>query len=113
MLIYVASRYGKDSDSLKRAIKVTHDLQIKDLVNCYISPVLAFSHLDCREIDYDAEMELRLDLLSIADRLIIVDKISEGIRTELDFAKLVKMEVMELDENGKLQPFTERVGKFD
>ena len=107
MIIYVASRYGKDSDSLKRAIKITHDLQEKDLANCYISPVLAFSHLACREIGHDDEMELRLDLLSIADRLIIADRVSEGIKTELDFAKLVKMEVMILEENGDLRPFTE------
>ena len=107
MLIYVASRYGKDSDSLKRAIKVTHDLQTKDLANCYISPVLTFSHLDCREICCEDEIELRLDLLSIADRLIIADKVSEGIKTEVTFAKLVKMEVMILGENGDLQPFTE------
>lgn len=107
MLIYVASRYGKDSDSFKRAIKVTHDLQMKDLANCYISPVLAFSHLACREIGYDDEMELKLDLLSTADRLIIADKVSEGIKTELDFAKLVKMEVMILEENGELRPFTD------
>lgn len=107
MLIYVASRYGKDSASIKRAKKITNNLQIKDLANCYISPVLVFSHLDTGEIDYNDEMELKLDLLSGADRLIIADSISEGIRIEADFAKLVKMEVMILDENGTLRPFTE------
>ena len=107
MLVYVASRYGKDSDSFKRAIKITHDLQTKDFVNCYVNPLLVFSHLACREIDCDDEMELRLDLLSVADRLIVADNVSEGIRTEVDFAKLVKMEVFRLDEFGELQPFTE------
>ncbi len=107
MFIYVATRYGKDSDSFKRAIKITHDLQIKDLANCYVNPLLTFSHLACREIDYDDEIELRLDLLSMADRLILADEASEGIRTEIDFAKLVKMEVMRLDKNGELRPFTE------
>lgn len=107
MLIYVASRYGKDSASIERAKKITNSLQTKDLANCYISPVLVFSHLNTRQIDDDDELELRLDLLSGADRLIIADAISEGIKTEVDFAKLVKMEVMRLDENGELQPFTE------
>ena len=107
MLVYVASRYGKDSDSFKRALKITHDLQNKDFANCYINPLLTFSHLGCREIDYDDEIELRLDLLSVADRLIIADKVSEGLRVEIDFAKLVKMEVMRIDEFGELQPFTE------
>jgi hypothetical protein len=35
------------------------------------------------------------------------DKISNGIQKEINFAKLVKMEVMRLDENGELQHFTE------
>ena len=107
MLICVETRYGKDSASIERAKKITNSLQTKDLANCYISPVLVFSHLNMREIDFDDELELRLDLLSVADRLIIADAISEGIKTELDFAKLVKMEVMILEENGELQPFTE------
>lgn len=107
MLIYVASRYVKNNESIERAKKITNELQVKDLANCYINPLLAFSHLGCREIDYDAEIELRLDLLSLADRLIIADKVSEGLRVEIDFAKLVKMEVMRLEENGELRPFTE------
>lgn len=107
MLIYVASRYGKDSASIERAKKITNSLQTKDLANCYVSPLLVFSHLNIREIYYDDELELRLDLLSGTDRLIIADAISEGIRAEIDFAKLVKMEVLRLDENGDLQPFAE------
>ena len=52
-------------------------------------------------------MELRIDLLTCADRLIVAGEISKGVRMEIDFAKLVKMEVMRLEENGELRPFTE------
>ena len=52
-------------------------------------------------------MEICLDLLSTCDRLIVASDISKGVRMEIDFAKLVKMEVMRLDENGELRPFTE------
>ena len=52
-------------------------------------------------------MELGLDLLTCADRLIVASEISRGVQREIDFAKLVKMEVLRLDENGELQPFTE------
>lgn len=107
MIIYVAHAYSGDKTNIERAKKITHDLQVKDLANCYICPLLTFSHLECGEIGFDAEMELCLDLLMACDRLIVASEISKGVQREIDFAKLVKMEVMRLDENGELQPFTE------
>ena len=53
------------------------------------------------------EMELCIDLLTCSDRLIVASEISRGVQREIEFAKLVKMEVLRLDENGELQPFTE------
>ena len=107
ILIYVCHAYGGDKSNIERARKITHDLQVKDLANCYICPLLTFSHLEYGEIGYDEEMELCLDLLTCADRLIVASEISRGVQREIDFAKLVKMEVFRLDENGELQPFTE------
>ena len=107
MIYYVGHTFGGDKTNIERAKKITHDLQVKDLANCYICPLLTFSHLEYGEIEYDDEMELCLDLLSCADALIVASEISNGVQTEIDFAKLVKMEVMTLDENGELQPFTE------
>ena len=107
MLIYVASKYGGDPANLERAKKITHDLQVKDLANCYVCPLLTFSHLEYGEVGYDDEIELCLDLLSCAERLIVASEVSKGVQKEIDFAKLVKMEVMRLEENGELRPFTE------
>ena len=108
MVVYVAHCYGGKKENFDRAKQITHDLQIKDLANCYVCPLLTFSHLEYGEIGYDDEMELCLDLLTCADRLIVAsDDISRGVKREIDFAKLVKMEVFRLDENGELQPFTE------
>ena len=107
MLIYIAHAYSGDKTNIEKAKKITHDLQVKDLANCYICPLLTFSHLEYGEIGFDAEMELCLDLLSACDVLVVASEISKGVQTEIDFAKLVKMEVMKLDENGELQPFTE------
>ena len=80
---------------------------MKDLANCYICPLLTFSHLEYGEIGFDAEMELCLDILSDCEKMIVASEISKGVQMEIDFAKLVKMEVMRLDENGDLRPFTE------
>ena len=105
MLIFISHRYGGDKKNIEKAKKITHDLQVKDLANCYICPLLTFSHLEYGEIGYENELELCLDILSSCDRLIVASEISKGVRMEIDFAKLVKMEVMRLDKNGKLRPF--------
>lgn len=90
---YVAHKYGGDPKNLERAKKITHELQVNDFENCYICPLTAFSHLGYNEIGFDEEMELCKDLLTICDGLIVASEISKGVQIELDFAKLVGMEV--------------------
>ena len=96
-IYYVAHRYGGDINNLERAKKITHDLQVADLANTYICPLLTFSHLQYGEIGYDAEMENCLDLLSVCDKLIVASDISKGVAKEIDFANLVNMEVEYLE----------------
>ena len=98
MLVYVAHRFCGDPANVERAKKITHDLQVSDLDNCYICPILTFSHLKYGEIGYEQEMEICLDLLSACDVLIIASDISEGVQKEIDFARLVGMEVIDLAE---------------
>ena len=107
MLIYVGHCFGGKAENIEKAKKITHDLQVKDLANCYICPLLTFSHLEYDELGYDDEMELRLDILQNCEKLIVASEISKGVEAEIKFAKRVKMEVMRLDENGDLRPFTE------
>ena len=92
MLVYVAHRYGGDTANLERAKKITHDLQVNDPENCYICPLMAFSHLGYNEIGHDEEMELCIDLLSVSDVLIVASDISDGVQKEIDFARLVGAE---------------------
>ena len=97
-LYYVAHRFGGDPANLERANKITHDLQVSDLNNCYICPLLAFSHLKYGEIGYDEGLELCLDILSVSDVLLVASDISDGVQKEIDFAKMVGMEVIDLAE---------------
>lgn len=97
-LYYVAHRFGGDTANIERAKKITHDLQVADLENCYICPLLAFSHLDYGEIGCDQEMEICLDLLSVCDYLIVASDVSDGVQKEIDFARMVGMEVIDLAE---------------
>ena len=93
MMIYISHCYQGNPDNMERAKKITHDLQVADPDNCYICPLTAFSHLQYGEMGYDAEMELCLDILSCCDKLIVASIPSEGVRREIEFAKMVNMEV--------------------
>ena len=95
-LYYVAHRFGGDPSNIERAKKITHDLQVADLDNCYICPLLTFSHLKYGEIGYEQEMEICLDLLSVCDVLIVASEPSKGVQKEIDFARMVGMEVIDL-----------------
>ena len=100
-LYYVAHKYGANPENLERAKQITHDLQVNDLENTYICPLLTFSHLQYGEIGYDEEMELCIDLLSECQRLIVASDFlnSKGVQKEIDFANLVGMEVEYLEKN--------------
>ena len=98
MLLYISHKYGGDIANLERAKQITHDLQVNGPENCYICPLLALSHLGYNEIGWDEEMELCLDILSVCDVFAVASEISEGVQTEIDFAHLVGMEVIDLAE---------------
>ena len=98
MLIYVAHKHGGNLRNMERAKKITHDLQVNDLENSYVCPLLLFSHLRYGEIGYDAEMELCLDILQSCDKLIVASDLSKGVCKEIDFANLVGMEVEFLED---------------
>ena len=99
-IYYVAHKYGANPENFERAKKITHNLQVSDLENTYICPLVAFSHLEYGEIGYDNEMENCLDLLSVCDKLIVASDFltSKGVQKELDFANLVGMEVQFLED---------------
>jgi hypothetical protein len=97
-IYYVAHKYQAKQENFERAKKITHDLQVADLENTYICPLVAFSHLEYGEIGYDNEMENCLDLLSVADKLIVASDISKGVSDEISFANDVNMEVEYLED---------------
>ena len=97
-MIYVSHKFGGDPANMERAKKITHDLQVNDPENCYICPLMAFSHLEYNEMGCDEEMALCIDLLSVADVLIVASDVSKGVQKEIDFARLVGMEVIDLAE---------------
>ena len=98
MTIYVSHCYGGKIENLDRAKKITHNLQVKDLENCYICPLLAFSHLAYGEVGYEQEMALCEDLLTICDKLIVASDLSEGVEREITLAEKCNMEIEYLED---------------
>lgn len=100
MIVYVSHVFQGKPENLERAKQITHDLQVKDPENCYICPLLAFSHLGYNEIGYEEEIALCLDLMTVSDKLIVASDFlsSVGVQKEIDFANLVGMEVEYLED---------------
>ena len=107
MRFYIAHKYQGDKSNIERVGKIAKKLQTEHPEHAYFSPLHAFSFLEYIDIAYDDFMEVCYDYLSACDVLIVASEISKGVQMEIDFAKLVKMEVMRLEENGELRPFTE------
>ena len=97
-IYYVAHRFSGDPANLERAKKITHDLQVNDTENCYICPLLAFSHLGYNEIGYEEEMALCLDLMTVCDKIIVASELSEGVNREIDLAEKCNMEIEYLED---------------
>lgn len=87
MIIYVSHIFQGKQENLERAKKITHDLQVADLENTYICPLLAFSHLQYGEIGYEPEMALCFDLLQMCEKIIVASDISKGVNAEISLAK--------------------------
>lgn len=107
MTYYVAHAYSKDKQNTRAARKTLFELQKKDLSNCYICPVVSLPILESEDVDEDSKLELCFDIMTLCDSFIIGSYINEGMKKEIEFARLIKMEVLQLGTGGKLQPFTE------
>ena len=107
MTYYVAHAYSGDKQNIRAARQTLLELQKKDLLNCYICPVVAIPALESADIDGDSKLELCFDLMTICDAVVIGSYISEGMKKEIEFARLIKMEVLRLGKYGQLRPFTE------
>ena len=103
MIIYVSHAFGGNPENLERAKKITHDLQVNDLENCYICPLLAFSHLTYGEIGYEEEMQICEDLLILCDKLIVASDLSEGVEREIILAEKCNMEIEYLEDTERMQ----------
>ena len=104
MLIYVAHAFSGKQSNIRKAAKITHDLQLADPENTYICPLLAFSHLKYNELGYEEEMRLCMDLLSECMSMVVASKISKGVQMEIDYCQLWNMPIRYLNAEQKRKP---------
>lgn len=91
MMFYVSA------DSVETAQKACESLQSADLDNCYISPLTSLCCLSNKDVTDDAKNALRIDMLSVCDVLLVASGVSREMQEEIDFARLVGMEVRYLE----------------
>lgn len=106
-IIYVSHKYDGKKEAIRDATRITYNLQTKDLQNHYYCPLIAIPWIAYKDISEDDKIALKLDMLTVCDSLLIASDISEDMEDEIEFAKLVKMEVLRLDEDGTIRPFKE------
>ena len=106
-IIYVSHKYDGKKEEIREATRITYNLQTKDLLNHYYCPLIAIPWLTYKAISEDDKIALKLDMLTVCDSLLIASDISDDMEDEIEFAKLVKMEVLRLDEDGTIRPFKE------
>ena len=84
MIIYVAHAYQDDND-VEKARKAVELMQKSDKENTYICPLTA---LACPN-----EIENRIDLISVCDKMVVCGKVDGYVRRETDYAILIHMGV--------------------
>ena len=94
MTVFVAHQQSEDSSI--RASKIITQLQLENPTHCFIPATLAFEHLYNGDFSKGDIFEIEADLLSNCDQLLIVSDISPIMQKEIEFARMVGMEVIDL-----------------
>ena len=96
MTVFVAHRQTEDSSI--RASKIILQLQVENPMHCFIPAAIAFEHLYNGDFSQDDIFDIELDLLMNCDQMLIVSDISPIMQRQIDYCRMVGMEVIDLAE---------------
>lgn len=96
MTVFVA--HEQTDTSTVRAQKIVFQLQYENPTHCFIPACIAFEHLYNGDFSQDEIFDIECDLLCNCDQLLIVSELSPIMRRQVDFARMVGMEVIDLAE---------------
>ena len=96
MTVFVA--HCQTEDSSIRSQKIVLQLQYENPTHCFIPAAIAFEHLYNGDFSQDEIFDIEADLLMNCDQLLIVSDISPIMRRQIDYCRMVGMEVLDLAE---------------
>ena len=96
MTVFVA--HEQTEDSSVRASKIILQLQVENPAHCFIPAAIAFEHLYNRDFSQDDIFDIEADLLMNCDQMLIVSDISPIMQRQIDYCRMVGMEVVDLAE---------------
>ena len=96
MTVFVA--HAQTEDSSLRASKIVLQLQYENPTHCFIPAAIAFEHLYNGDFSQDDIFDIEADLLMNCDQMLIVSDISPIMRRQIDYCRMVGMEVVDFAE---------------
>lgn len=94
MTIFVA--HEQNDQSTIRSQKIVLQLQYENPTHCFIPAAIAFEHLYNGDFSAEDAYNIELDLLMNCDQMLIVSDVSPIMQRQIDFARMVGMEVVDL-----------------
>ena len=96
MTVFVA--HCQSEDSSLRASKIVLQLQMENPTHCFIPAAIAFEHLYNGDFSQDDIFNIEADLLMNCDQMLNVSDVSPIMRRQIDYCRMVGMEVIDLAE---------------
>ena len=96
MTVFVA--HTQTGKSTIRSQKIVLQLQYENPTHCFIPAAIAFEHLYNGDFSQDDIFNIEADLLMNCDQMLIVSDISPIMRRQIDYCRMVGMEVIDLAE---------------
>lgn len=96
MTVFVA--HCQNEESTIRSQKIVLQLQYENPTHCFIPSTIAFEHLYDGAFTNDEIFDIEADLLMNCDQMLIVSDVSPIMRRQIDYCRMVGMEVIDLAE---------------
>ena len=96
MTVFVA--HAQTDESTIRSQKIVLQLQYENPTHCFVPAAIAFEHLYNGDFSQDDIFNIEADLLMNCDQMLIVSDISPIMRRQIDYCRMVGMEVIDLAE---------------
>ena len=96
MTVFVA--HCQNEKSTIRSQKIVLQLQYENPTHCFIPANIAFEHLYNGDFSQDDIFNIEADLLMNCDQMLIVSDISPIMQRQIDYCRMVGMEVIDLAE---------------